>query len=242
MYTVQLEKFQGPLDVLLQLIEEQKLPITEISLAQVTQQFLDHIKTLASVDPNVLADFLTVASKLLVIKSKSLLPTLAEELEADEEATDLTYQLLQFKKFKEVAKHLRALEAKNRWSYSRDVVTEDYISFYPDPNATLGRLHSAVQSVCRSLEEITRLPKQIVKEVISIAQKIRELQNFLSQKIEMRLSEAIKSKSRTEIIVTFLAMLELVKQRILSVEQESVFADITIKKRSAEPTVNEPVV
>ncbi|MBI4054335.1 MAG: segregation/condensation protein A [Candidatus Doudnabacteria bacterium] len=229
MYQVHTEKFQGPLDVLLQLIEEQKLDITEISLAQVTEQFLNHIKKLNPVEPNLLADFLTVASKLLVIKSKTLLPALAEELE-DESGMDLTKQLLQLKKFKEIAKYIKKLEQKNRFSLVHNPAIGEITTFYPDPTVSLNRISAAMRSLALSLEEIVRLPKEIIKEVISIADKIKQLQQFLTQKIEFKLSEAVQKKSKTEIIVTFLALLELVKQRILSVEQEELFAEIVIKK------------
>lgn len=235
MYNVELEKFQGPLDVLLQLIEEQKLAITEISLAQVTQQFLEYIRNLADIDPNILADFLTVASKLLVIKSKTLLPSLEEELE-EEEAGDLAHQLIIFKKFKEAAKYLKKIESKNKYSFLREGNWEEQVTFYPDPAAPLSRLHQAMQSLARNLEEIIKLPKEVIKEVISITDKIKELQKFLSERVEMKLSEALQKKSRTEIIVTFLAMLELAKQRILSVEQETLFADILIRRRDTPST------
>lgn len=228
-YSVQTEKYQGPLEILLQLIEEQKLEITDISLAQVTAQFLEYIKTLASIDPNLLADFLTIASKLLVIKSKTLLPALAEELEDEEDGPSLTEQLLMFKKFKLAAKHLQSIESQARYSFVHEGGMAEHIAFYPDNSVTVARLKHAMESLAKSLEEITRLPSQIVKEVISIAEKIKELQKFLSEKIEMRLSEALTKKSKTEVIVTFLAMLELVKQRIFSVEQEELFAEITIK-------------
>ncbi|MEK9180828.1 MAG: segregation/condensation protein A [Patescibacteria group bacterium] len=235
-YQVRIEKFQGPLEVLLQLIEEQKLPISEISLAEVTQQFLEHIKSLQDINPELLADFLTVASKLLVIKSKTLLPSLVEELEEEEEFSDLAYQLTQFKKFKLVAKYLESLETKKHYSFAREGWEEDFVSFYPDPTASIGVLYKAMQSLAHSLEEITRLPKQMVKEVISISQKIKDLQNLLGQKIEIKLSEALQKKSRTEIIVTFLALLELIKQRILTVDQEMLFSEIKIRK------FNQPVI
>lgn len=231
-YRVQTEKYQGPLEVLLQLIEEQRLAITDIALAQVTAQFLDYIKTLAAPDPNLLADFLTIASKLLVIKSRTLLPSLEEELEEEEEGPSLAEQLILFKKFKLVAKRLQAQEARNRYAFTREGNVTDYAAFYPDHTVTAARLKAAMQSLAKSLEEITKLPKQIVKEVISISEKIKDLQKFLSERLEMRLSEALRKKTKTEIIVTFLAMLELVKQRIFSVEQEELFAEITIKKRA----------
>ena len=238
-YQVRLDKFQGPLDVLLTLIEEQKLSISEISLASVTQQFLDHIKNLADLDPNVLADFLTVASKLLVIKSRQLLPSLEEEL-PDEEATDLTRQLLIYKRFKEVAKYLKALETKKRHLYAAENQMEIPAAFYPDPGATVSRLRAAMQSLARSLAETARLPRQVVKEVVSIRDKITELQAYLAQKIEMKLTDALKTNSRTEIIVTFLALLELIKQQILTVEQEMLFSDIKIRRKDIEHSANIP--
>jgi len=205
------------------------MEITEISLAEVTQQFLQYLQNLQTLDPNILADFLTVASKLLVIKSKSLLPMLEEELEEDD-SYDLTYQLIQLKKFKEIAAHLRQVEAKKLQSYPRESTSEEIVTFHPDPTVKISVLHSALQSLAKTLEEITSLPKEVVKEVISISKKIQDLQNTITEKIETKLSSLLQKKSRTEVVVTFLALLELVKQRILSVEQENLFSDINIKR------------
>ena len=158
-----------------------------------------------------------------------MLPSLEIEQE-DEETTDLTYQLLQFKKFKEVALFLKELQAKGHYSFIREGSTEQFTTFYPDPAVNVSVLQSAMQGLARSLEEITKLPKDIVKEVVSISDKIKELQKNIAEKFEMKLSDMIQSNSKTEIVVTFLAMLELIKQQILTVEQESLFSDIKIKK------------
>lgn len=229
-YAVSTEKFQGPLEVLLQMIEERKLAITEISLAEVTQHFLEYIKSLQNIDPGILVDFLSVASKLLIIKSRSLLPSLDEELDEQEEASDLAYQLIQYKKFKEVCKYLRSIEAKGACSFARQDNSENFVHFYPDPSVDQSRLRACLIKLAKSLEDIISLPKQIVKEVVSIAEKIRDIQNALTQRVELKLSEALKNKDRTETVVTFLALLELVKQRILTVEQEALFSDISIKR------------
>jgi len=237
-YHVKTDKFQGPLDLLLQLIEEQKLPISEVSLAEVTQQFLDHIRGMGEINAQLLADFLTVATKLLIIKSKALLPALAEEFEEEEQGTDLAQQLLLYKKFKIIAAALRTQEAKDQYSFVKITRFNTITHFYPDPELTLERLAEAMGSVALALEEIIRLPQKVVAEVISITDKITELQGLISKKAEMSLSEAIKSGDKTETIVTFLALLELIKQRILSVEQESLFADIHIKRLDQIPPVN----
>ena len=231
-YQVKTKKFQGPLDLLLQLIEERKLPITEFSLAEVTQQFLLHIKSLGEINPNILADFLTIASKLLVIKSKALLPSLEEDIEDIEEGgLTLADQLTLYKKFKAAAQKIRTMEAKNNYMYERESSTQ-VASFFPDPAISPNRLRSAMLMVAKTLEEIIRLPKHVVKEVISIAEKIKHLQAALSEKIEFKLSEAIKNKDKTETIVTFLALLEMIKQKILTVDQESLFSEIKVRKHT----------
>ena len=102
-----IDQFEGPLDLLLQLIEEQQLDITVLSLASVTEQFLGHVQSLEEKNPALLADFLMIAAKLLVIKSKALLPNLEFGAEDEETAYDLTAQLLLYKKYKEAAKLLK---------------------------------------------------------------------------------------------------------------------------------------
>ena len=113
-------------------------------------------------------------------------------------------------------------------------------AYYPDPSVTVRRLQVAMQSLARSLEEIVRLPRQIVKEIVSIKDKIAELQKHLTGRIEMKLTDALKTNSRTEVIVTFLALLELIKQRILTVEQEMLFSDIKIKRKDMQQSANVP--
>ena len=228
---VKLEKFEGPLDLLLQLIEEQKLNITEISLAHVTEQFLQYIRTPNLLKPAELADWLVVAAKLLVIKSRVLVPTLELNVEEEQDATNLAWQLYQYKCYKEIARHLKGLDAQNLQSWGRHTAFEEKISFYPDPAASLPALNAAMKYLAKTLEEIISIPKKVLEEVVTITEKIDHLQKLIQEKIEMKLKDLLTSaKSKTEIIVTFLALLELVKQKILTVEQESIFADITIKK------------
>ncbi len=228
---IKTEQFEGPLDLLLQLIEEQKLDISTVALAKVTEQFLNYIKALQEKNPINLADFLVIASKLLVIKSKSLLPNLELGLEDEEGAFDLTAQLLTYKKYKEVAKMLRLMDLKRRQAWSREVDFSDRITFLPDPDITAQSLSQNLRALASELKEIIRLPEQVMKEVVSISDKIAHIQKLVSEKLETSLSSLIKeAKSKTEVIVTFLALLELTKQRIVSLEQSEHFADIMIKK------------
>src|SRR3989338_888014 len=228
---VKVQQFEGPLDMLLQLIEQEKLNITEISLAHVTEQFMAYIRAPNTLKPSDLADWLVVAAKLLVIKSRVLVPNLELTEEEEQDATNLAWQLYQYKCYKEVAKYLRELDNKQLQGWGRDAVFAEKISFYPDSAANIPALRDTMKYLAKTLEDIVSLPKKILEEVVTISEKIEHLQKILSERVELKLRDLVaNAKNKTEIIVTFLALLELVKQRILTVEQESIFAEITIKK------------
>ncbi len=231
MHNIKVRQFEGPLDLLLNLIEEQKLNITEIALAEVTEQFLKYIKQLEHIDATSLADYLSIAAKLLVIKSKAILPSL--EVEADEEdlALDLTEKLLLYKQFKEVSKHLKKLDNRRRQSFTRTLIFSERITFLPDEDVNPDALRTSVLKIISSLRELDNLPKAQIREAISIQEKIDHLQLVLSEKIETKLSDLLASaKNKPEMIITFLALLELIKQKVFVVEQETLFTDITIKR------------
>jgi len=231
MVQIKTEQFEGPLDLLLQLIEDQQMDVSTLALARVTEQFLTHVKNLQEKNPINLADFLVIAAKLLVIKSKSLLPTLELGEEEEEAAFDLTQQLLQYKKFKEVAKLLRKMDMMRRQSWVREVDFQDRVTFVADPDVNAEAIASSLRKLAAELKEIVKLPKQVMKEVVSISEKISHIQKLISDKVETSLSHLLSSaKSKTEVIVTFLALLELTKQKIVSLEQDVHFADIMIKK------------
>ncbi len=231
MLQTKLRQFEGPLDLLLSLIEQRQLNITEIALAEVTEQFLQHIKQLEKIDPTVLADYLAIAAKLLVIKSKAILPTLEIEEEEEDAGFDLESRLLLYKQFKEAAKYLKHLDNKRKQSFTRSLQFEQRMNFYPDPNVSPETLHNSILRVLNALKELDALPKAQIKEAISIQEKINQLRNFLESQVETKLSDLLKSaKNKSEVIITFLALLELIKQKILTVNQEAMFADIAIKK------------
>lgn len=239
MQSIKLKQFEGPLDLLLNLIEEQKLDITQIALAQVTEQFLQYIKELELIDPTVLADYLSIAAKLLVIKSKAILPTLELEPEEEDAGHDLENRLLLYKQFKEAAKYLRTLDNKRKQGWSRTLTFEEKISFFPDPNVTPGSLHKSILGVLNALKELDNLPKAKVKEAISIQEKIDHLRTHLSAQVETKLSDLLKTaKNKSEVIITFLALLELIKQKIFTADQEALFTDVVIKKYNSSESSN----
>ncbi len=231
MIQTKLQQFEGPLDLLLSLIEERKLDITQIALAQVTEQFLQHIRQLEEIDPTVLADYLAIAAKLLVIKSKAILPTLELEPEEEEAGQDLESRLLLYKQFKEAAKFLKRLDNRRRQSFTRAITFEERVNFFPDPSVTPKELHGAILKVVQGLKELDNLPKARVREAVSIKEKIEHLKINLGRQVETKLSEIIRTaKNKSDVIITFLALLELIKQRMFTVSQDGLFMDITIRK------------
>lgn len=225
------KNFEGPLDLLLSLIEQRQLDITTIALAEVTEQFLQYIKQMKDLDPTTLADYLAIAAKLLVIKSKAILPSLEMETEEEDAGVDLESRLVLYKQFKEVAKFLKRLDNRRKQSWTRLVSFEEKVSFFPDPAITTKELHSAILHVLMDLKELDNLPKAKIREAVSIQEKINHLQSVLGRQIETKLSDLLKSaKNKDEVIVTFLALLELIKQKIFSAEQETLFAEVVIKK------------
>ena len=229
------KNFEGPLDLLLSLIEERKLDVTTIALADVTEQFLQYIKQLEISDPTTLADYLAIAAKLLVIKSKAILPSLEIEPEEEEAGVDLESKLILYKQFKEVGKFLKHLDNRRKQSWTRLVSFDEKVSFYPDPNITTKELYGEILHVLTDLKELDNLPKAKIKEAVSIQEKINHLQSVLGQQIETRLSDLLKTaKNKDEIIVTFLALLELIKQRIFSAEQDALFAEVVIRRKPNE--------
>jgi segregation and condensation protein A len=232
-------QFEGPLDLLLQLVEEQQMDITALSLGKVTEQFLEYVRTLQEKNPINLADFLIIAAKLLVIKSKALLPNLEFGVEEEEAAYDLTQQLLIYKKFKEVAKFLRRMDLKSYQSWTREVDFQTRVTFVVDPDTTVDALHQSLRQLATELKEIVKLPEKVMEEVVSISEKITHIQALIAGKVQTSLSDLLRdAKSKTDVIVTFLALLELTKQRILFLEQDEHFADIIIKHQQ-QPILNE---
>jgi segregation and condensation protein A len=238
MHQLKVKNFEGPLDLLLNLIEARQLDITTIAIAEVTEAFLSYLKQLEKIDPTSLADYLQIAAKLLVIKSKAILPTLEIAEEEEDAGFDLEGRLLLYKQFKEVAKYLKTLDNKREQSFTRSITFEQRISFFPDPNISTKELHSGILKILNSLKELDSLPKAKLKEAISIQEKIDSLRNQLSDSIETKLSDLLKTaKNKGEIIITFLALLELIKQKIFVADQEALFADVVIKKKLPDQNV-----
>jgi len=232
-YNVKIEKFEGPMDLLLELIEKEKLNITELSLAHVADQYLEHIRANEDIRLENLAEFLSVAAKLILIKSRALLPLLQFTEEEEEEIKDLAKQLEEYKKFKEASIVLGELAEAGRISYARPGYAGVQALFYPPEDINAYDLRKYFQAVLTEIPVVEQLDEEVVREVITLEEKINDLQNTLRQRIEMSFSELTTGATdKIDVILSFLAMLEMVKQRIIDVEQGELFQEIRLKNKT----------
>lgn len=232
-YQFKLEKFEGPLELLLELIEKEKLNITELSLAHVADQYLEHIRSNEEIRLDHLADFLSVAAKLILIKSRALLPMLKLTDEEEEEIKDLTYQLEEYKKFKEVSQKIQKMVRLGRVSYSRNGYQGVRSVFYPPENFNAFDFKKYFLKVLSDIPIIEVLQEEMITEVMTLEDKISDLEIVIRRKVETSFSELVSAASdKVEVIVSFLAMLEMVKQRIVQVDQQELFSEIRLKMAS----------
>jgi len=236
-YKIKLEQFEGPLDLLLQLIEQQEMDITQVSLANITEQYLQYINKTPDIPMDELADFLVVAAKLLLIKSKILLPELFAE---EEEGADLEKQLKIYQEYYEASKILHKIILKRRFSFAREKMAVHIEKvFNPPRTLTTEKMKELFLGVLREIEPLVTLPREVVVKTISIQQRIENIKGMITERATLSFKNIItKAQNKTEIIVTFLALLELVKQRYVAVVQEEVFEEIVVKKVPPESLSN----
>jgi len=221
------------MDLLLELIEKEKLSITELSLAHVTDQYLEYIKSNEEIQLGNLAEFLSVAAKLILIKSQTLLPLLEFTEEEEEEIKDLAKQLEEYKKFKEASIVLGKIAEGGKISYSRNGFVGVQALFYPPEDINVYDFRKYFQFVLQEIPIIEKLEEEIVREVVTLEEKIDDLQNTLRQRVETSFSELTASATdKIDVILSFLAMLEMVKQRIIDVEQGELFEEIKLSIKS----------
>ncbi len=232
MYNVNLEQFQGPLDLLLQLAEKNKLDITEISLAKITDQYLNYIKNLENISLESLADFLVVASRLILIKSRMLLPELKFTDEEEEDIKDLKEKLKKYKKFKSLAGQIGDLSNRKHICYSREKYCDLQVIFYPPKNLDLNRLKNSFKKILKEISVLDKkLPEEKIELKISLEEKINYLQNQISNRVQISFQKTLeKNNSKMEKIISFLALLELVKQGLTKINQKTTFGEIFINK------------
>ncbi|MDO8510444.1 MAG: ScpA family protein [bacterium] len=227
-FTVKTPVFEGPLELLLSLIEKRKLFVNDISLAAVTDDYIEHVKKLEQFPIGDTANFILIASTLLLIKSKSLLPTIDLTDEETESIEELEYRLKLLKKFKEASAVVNEHYGKAVLFQKSQRKIEPV--FCPEPALTLGALLGHMMSVLKSLPKKELLPKTVIAKVVSLEEMIDRLTERIKTglRIGFRDFAGVGKEVKVNVIVSFLAVLELVKQGVINVAQENHFEDIEL--------------
>lgn len=254
-YEFKTEKFTGPLEKLLELIEAEKLDVNEVNLAAVTDGFLRYLenmqKDLVAEEENgrepvvllrLIADFIVVASRLILIKSKTLLPELNLTEEEEGDIKDLEARLRLYREIKNAGKSIQ-----EKWQSSGKEFSRPYLwgagaaghayrqagFFYPGEKLTLQAVFRAMESMLKGLESLQPETKTIKEKIISLEQKIKEVLRRLGEIKEISF-EKLSGTTKSELVVAFLAILHLAREQVIFLEQAGRFSDIIIKKSNRE--------
>ena len=238
-YEVSLEKFEGPLDLLIHLIQKNKIDIYDIPIAEITNQYLAHIEKWRELDMEVASEFVVMASKLLEIKSRMLLPRAKDEEEDEEDLKEkLVRQLIEYKIFKNISSYLDERECAELHAVYKD---PEYIpAMNQDAEVEINpedvfKAYSNIFSLYSDEIEFKDFSQEIVREVFTVEEKIEyiEQQFELNRSGELHFSELFRKKvSRGEVVVTFLALLEMYKINHIRLFQNRVFQEIIIRQRT----------
>lgn len=230
LYEVQLPVFEGPLDLLLQLIEREELDITKVALAKVTDQYIQHMKGLSEKDLGEVTSFLVIASRLLQIKSEALLPKpVVREAGEEDPGEALAEQLLVYKRFKEIADLMESRDELGLHTYLRLVSPPR-----PEPQLDLegidlSDLAGAMMEALASLPQQPDLNEVVAPAKIRIRDKVQDILRAIQHNGKANFREVLAhAESRLEIVVAFLAILELIKLKKIAARQDSIFGDIEL--------------
>ena len=246
-YKVQFEVFEGPLDLLLYLIKKEEVDIYEINLTKLATQFIEYIDLMRLLDLEVAGEFLVMASTLMYIKSRELLPRdlqpeTAGEDEGEDPRWELIRQLVAYKKFKDAAAQLQAREIEQENTFPRLPVRLEMERPAAEsrPEASIFDLLNAVNEILKRVGQREDL-REIFEDKWSVSEKIEMLARLIAEKPVLKFSELFHSAtSRSEVVCTFLALLELIRLKQLICAQSRDFGVIEISKAPAAPALAEP--
>jgi segregation and condensation protein A len=232
-FQIETTRFSGPLDALLTLIEDRKLSITEVSLAEVTDAYLAYVEKLPELPLAETAQFILVASTLLLIKSRTLLPTVDLTQEESQSIHELERRLARYALIRKAAKALRAQWGIAPLIFSRRQPRPEYtggrIASFNPGEATIATIQTATARLVSLLPKVAKLAEATVAPVLALEDVMRDLKDRLTRSIRTSWKDMTKSASKHDLIVHFLAVLELVRHGSLSATQDKLFSDILLE-------------
>ncbi len=238
-YKLKLDVFEGPLDLLLYLIKKNDLDVCDIPIAQVTDQYLEYIEMMKMLDLEIIGDFLVMAATLIQIKSRMLLPpdpSLQEEEEQEDPRDELVRRLQEYKVFKEIAEQLKLKEQERQQLFPRKVDQEQSQGLKEDSKEVVfeANLFDLINAFSKALERFKEdSVYEVQKEEYTVEDKIHHILHSLLKRPRVFLTDIfIESKNKMEVIVSFMAVLELIRLKEIKVLQKRLFADIEIVRNT----------
>ena len=239
---VKLQVFEGPLDLLLQLIDKNKIDIYDIPIVEITNQYMEYINAMEKADLNVMSDFVVMAATLLDIKCKMLLPKEEnEDGEEEDPRQELVEQLLEYKLYKHMSYELKERQMDSEYVMYKDATVPDEVLAYEEPidmdaligDLTLTKLNVIFQDVMKrqvnKIDPVRSKFGKIQKEEVTLPDKLEYVTEYAKTHRKFSFRELLnRQSSKTQIVVTFLAILQLMKEGTIFIEQEQPFDDILI--------------
>ena len=231
-YNIELPEFEGPLDLLLHLIKQDNISIFDISIDKITKQYLDYIHKMEELNLNIASEYLVMASDLLQIKSKTLLPKKENEEEEEDPREELINRLINYQNYKDSIEKLRSYEALRKEVYTKEPTLEEYKNdeHNTDLNISLDDLVNALSKFLQDKERAKPLATKITNKEYSVGKRSTEIRDILRVKKKMNFVELFDELSKDYIVVTFLAILDMSKRQELSIVQENNFENIVLEE------------
>lgn len=228
-YKVHLENFEGPLDLLLQIIKDNKMDIETVKLADLTEQYLEYISQIDKLDMENASEFIEIAAQLIEIKSRTLLPPEQEEEIEDDPEVNLLARLKELKLFREASEKLAQEEDLDKMYKKPDKMASNVRVILKDMSLDLMLDAFAKMMATMPKKALEVEPKQIVKDRFTVAEKIISIKNIIREKKMIKFTDLFdKDLTKSELINTFLALLELLKLQIIKAQQPDIFGEIDI--------------
>ena len=237
-YNVQLKVYEGPMDLLYDLVTKHKIDIKDIAISEITKQYLDYLDAMEVMDMEITSDFITMASKLVEIKSRYLLYLQRDDSEEEDPRIELVERLKEYKKYKQISKELKEKADEEHERFFRkkeEVIIEDELSL---EDVSIAKMMELLPKLLKNIDKKEEAPKNDIldklvnRKIVSVEEKIVSLRNLLSTKEKVSFLETVDQNDRGDIIASFLCVLELIKEKEIIVTQDDFFEDIIIVKRT----------
>ena len=229
--------FEGPLDLLLHLIKSSKMSIYDIKIEEITKQYVDFINKMKDMNLDVASEYLVMASELIELKSKMLLPKKEEEEEEEDPREELVNRLLEYQKYKDMIDTFRNLESDRKEIYTKEPINYKELSdtyIENDGSVSVDDLVKALSKFLIRKEAEKPISTKITKKELSVTDRTRDIRNILNKKKKVSFFDLFEIKTKEYVVVTFLSILEMAKLGEINIIQENNFNNIVISKREGE--------